>query len=137
MTSDGRVLNEICWWQYWSQTPLTNHEFHMIKMRTQLWTPSVEIIWKDTILYCILVTFLFLYSFSDKTITEIRVGGRPMLLMRGRIALDQFMWMFWSFSGNLDHNRPVWCEGWGLSHRNYFFFFGRIDRSWRNVEIYK
>ena len=34
----------------------------------------------------------------------------------------------------------IWIkyEGWGLSHGNYlFFFFGKIDRSWTNLEIYK
>ena len=26
-------------------------------------------------------------------------------------------------------------EGWGLSHGNYYFFC-KIDRSWRNMELY-
>ena len=37
---------------------------------------------------------------------------------------------------NVCVNNSLLYEGWGLSHGN-FFFFCKIDKSWRNMEIYK
>ena len=45
----------------------------------------------------------------------------------------------WSSTENvIEQYFFLFYKGWGISHGNFFcFVFGKIDRSWRNMETYK